>query len=78
MSKYQDTAVKVITAERVLRLLKEGNERFVANSLIPPGYPRSLGKKARSKVRLRLFLHVPIATIRQRFSSTKVSAICLW
>jgi len=78
VSKYQDTAVKVTTVERVLRLLKEGNERFVANSLIPTDYPRSLGKKASSKVRLRLFLHVPTAAVRQRFSSTKVLAICLW
>ena len=77
MSKYQDTAVKVTTAKRVLWLLKEGNERLVANSLIPTGCPRSIGKKASSKVRLRLFLHVPTATVRQRFSSTKVSDICL-
>ncbi|MCL2568881.1 MAG: hypothetical protein FWE12_05530 [Oscillospiraceae bacterium] len=46
MSKYQDPAVKVTTAEAALALLKEGNARFVANNLVPTDYKESLGKTA--------------------------------
>jgi len=44
MAKYQDPAVKVETAEEALALLKEGNERFVANDLVPTDYKEALGK----------------------------------
>ena len=42
--KYQDPAVKVDSAEKALALLKEGNERFVANNLVPTDYKEALGK----------------------------------
>jgi len=44
MSKYQDPAVKVEGAEEALKLLKEGNARFVANNLVPTDYKEALGK----------------------------------
>jgi len=44
MSKYQDPAVKVTAPDEALKLLKEGNARFVANNLIPTDYPEALGK----------------------------------
>ena len=44
MSKYQDPAVKVSTPEEALKLLKEGNARFVANGLVPTDYPEALRK----------------------------------
>jgi carbonic anhydrase len=46
MSKYQDPAVKVTSADEALKLLKEGNARFVANNLVPTDYKESLGKTA--------------------------------
>jgi len=46
MSKYQDPAVKVTTADEALKLLKEGNARFVANNLVPTDYKEALGKTA--------------------------------
>ena len=42
--KYQDPAVKVECPEEALKLLKEGNERFVANNLVPTDYPEALKK----------------------------------
>jgi carbonic anhydrase len=44
--KYQDPAVKVTSADEALKLLKEGNERFVANNLVPTDYKEALGKTA--------------------------------
>jgi carbonic anhydrase len=44
MNKYQDPAVKVTSADEALKLLKEGNARFVANNLVPANYKESLGK----------------------------------
>jgi len=44
MSKYQDPAVKVTCPDEALKLLKEGNARFVANNLVPTDYPAALGK----------------------------------
>jgi len=44
MSKYQDPAVKVESADEALKLLKEGNARFVANNLVPTDYKEALGK----------------------------------
>jgi carbonic anhydrase len=44
MSKYQDPAVKVGSADEALKLLKEGNARFVANNLVPTNYKEALGK----------------------------------
>ncbi|MCL2205838.1 MAG: hypothetical protein LBG93_01790 [Treponema sp.] len=44
MSKYQDPAVKVTNADQALKLLKEGNARFVANNLVPTDYKEALGK----------------------------------
>ena len=44
MSKYQDPAVKVTCPDEALKLLKEGNARFVANGLVPTDYPEALGK----------------------------------
>jgi len=44
MSKYQDPAVKVTCPDEALKLLKEGNARFVANSLVPTDYPTALDK----------------------------------
>jgi len=44
MSKYQDPAVKVTSADEALKLLKEGNARFVANNLVPTDYKEALGK----------------------------------
>ena len=44
MSKYQDPAVKVASPEEALKLLKEGNERFVANNLVPTDHPEALNK----------------------------------
>jgi len=49
MSKYQDPAIKVATAEEALKLLKEGNARFVANNLIPTDYPEALGKTSKQQ-----------------------------
>ncbi|MCL2169487.1 MAG: hypothetical protein FWB74_05610 [Defluviitaleaceae bacterium] len=42
--KYQDPAVKVECPDVALKLLKEGNERFVANGLVPTDYPEGLKK----------------------------------
>ncbi|MCL2426057.1 MAG: hypothetical protein FWD05_06940 [Oscillospiraceae bacterium] len=44
MSKYQDPAVKVTCPDEALKLLKEGNERFVANNLVAPNYKEMLDK----------------------------------
>jgi carbonic anhydrase len=44
MSKYQDPAVKVTSPDEALKLLKEGNARFVANNLVPTDYKEALGK----------------------------------
>ena len=44
MSKYQDPAVKVTSADEAVKLLKEGNARFVANNLVPTDYKEALGK----------------------------------
>ena len=44
MAKYQDPAVKVTSPDEALRLLKEGNARFVANNLVPTDYKDALGK----------------------------------
>jgi len=44
MAKYQDPAVKVTSPDEALRLLKEGNARFVANNLVPTDYKEALGK----------------------------------
>ncbi|MCL2381041.1 MAG: hypothetical protein FWC64_05540 [Treponema sp.] len=46
MSKYQDPAAKVASADEALKLLKEGNARFVANNLVPTDYKTALGKTA--------------------------------
>ena len=46
MSKYQDPAVKVTCPDEALKLLKEGNARFVANNLVPPNYKEALEKTA--------------------------------
>ncbi|MCL2842351.1 MAG: hypothetical protein FWE28_02640 [Oscillospiraceae bacterium] len=46
MSKYQDPAVKVTNPEEALKLLKEGNARFVASNLVAANYDESLGKTA--------------------------------
>jgi len=46
LSNYQDPALKVTSPDVALKLLKEGNERFVANNLVPPNYKESLGKTA--------------------------------
>jgi len=42
--KYQDPAVKVTCPDEALKLLKEGNARFVANNLVPTDYKEALGK----------------------------------
>ncbi|MCL2350876.1 MAG: hypothetical protein FWC67_05285 [Defluviitaleaceae bacterium] len=42
--KYQDPAVKVTCPDEALKLLKEGNERFIANGLVPTDYPDALAK----------------------------------
>jgi len=44
MSKYQDPAEKVTNPDEALKLLKEGNARFVANNLVPTNYKEALGK----------------------------------
>ena len=44
MSKYQDPAVKVTCPDEALKLLKEGNARFVANGLVPTDHPEALTK----------------------------------
>jgi carbonic anhydrase len=44
MAKYQDPAVKVTCPDTALKLLKDGNARFVANNLVPTDYPEALGK----------------------------------
>ena len=44
MSKYQDPAVKVTCPDEALKLLKEGNARFVANNLVSPNHPEALQK----------------------------------
>jgi len=44
MSKYQDPAVKVTRADEALKLLKEGNARFVGNNLVPSDFKEALGK----------------------------------
>ena len=46
MSKYQDPAVKVTSADEALKLLKEGNARFVANNLVPTDYKEAISKTA--------------------------------
>jgi len=46
MNKYQDPAVKITCPEAALKLLKEGNARFVANGLAPTDYPDALNKTA--------------------------------
>ena len=42
--KYQDPAVKVTCPDEALKLLKEGNARFVSNNLVPTDYPEALKK----------------------------------
>ncbi|MCL2587737.1 MAG: carbonic anhydrase [Firmicutes bacterium] len=42
--KHQDPAVKVTNADEALKLLKDGNARFVANKLIAPNHPEALKK----------------------------------
>ena len=44
MSKYQDPAVKVTCPDEALKLLKEGNARFVANGLVASNHPEALEK----------------------------------
>ena len=44
MSKYQDPAAKVTSPDEALKLLKEGNARFVANNLVPTDYKEALDK----------------------------------
>lgn len=44
MPKFQDPAVKVTNPDEALKLLKEGNERFVANNLVPTNYKEALEK----------------------------------
>jgi len=46
MAKYQDPAVKVTNPDEALKLLKEGNARFVSNNLIPTDYKEAIGKTA--------------------------------
>ena len=46
MSQYQDPAIKVTCPDEALRLLKEGNARFVANGLVASNYKEALGKTA--------------------------------
>ena len=49
MAKYQDPAVKVATADEAIKLLKEGNARFVANNLVPTDYPDALAKTGKQQ-----------------------------
>jgi len=49
MSKYQDPAVKVTCPDEALKLLKEGNARFVANNLVPTDYPEALAKTGKQQ-----------------------------
>ena len=44
MAKYQDPAVKVDSPDDALKLLKDGNARFVANGLVPTDHPEALKK----------------------------------
>lgn len=44
MSKHQDPAVKVTSPDEALKLLKEGNERFVKNGLVSSDHPGALAK----------------------------------
>ncbi|MDR2964393.1 MAG: hypothetical protein LBU88_01305 [Treponema sp.] len=46
MNKHQDPAQKVTSADEALKLLKEGNARFVSNNLVPAAYKESLEKTA--------------------------------
>ena len=46
MANYQDPAVKVTSPDEALRLLKDGNARFVANNLVPTDYKEALDKTA--------------------------------
>ncbi|MCL2699686.1 MAG: hypothetical protein FWE68_05185, partial [Defluviitaleaceae bacterium] len=43
-AKYQDPAVKVTSGDAALKLLKDGNARFIANKLVPPNHKEALGK----------------------------------
>ena len=49
MSKYQDPAVKVTSPDEALKLLKEGNARFVANNLVPTDYKEALDKTGKQQ-----------------------------